>query len=148
MEFHNGTDNVYPNRFGENAKVMYGSCIYLITDVDADRVADYAVTYSAVAYLLKGEDKKQASIVPDKPDATGLIHFYKKDGNWAFVTHDEFDEKKGELPDVCFATRHPIAQFSEKSFADLKALQPQLTLAAEGDPQYFAKFTLAGDDED
>ena len=48
---------------------MYGSCIYLITDVEADKVSDYAVTYDAVAYLLKGDEKKLVSIVPDKPDA-------------------------------------------------------------------------------
>jgi len=63
------------------------------------------------------------SIVPDKPDATGLTHFFKKDGNWAFVTDDEYDEKKVDLPDLCFATRHPISNLSDKSFADLPALQ-------------------------
>ena len=86
FECHNGVDSVKPDRFGENAKAMYGKCIYMITDVNAEIVADYAVTYHAVAYLLKGEEKKRVSIVPDKPDATGLIHFYKKDGNWVFVT--------------------------------------------------------------
>lgn len=89
---------MFPNRFGANAKNMYGSCIYLITDVDAEKVTDYAVTYDSVAYLLKGDEKKSVSIVPEKPDAQGLIHFYKKDGSWVFVTQEEYEEKKGEIP--------------------------------------------------
>lgn len=98
MESYNGSEHVFPNRFGTNAKTMYGSCIYLITDVDAEKVSDYAVSYHSVAYLLKGEEKKTVSIVPEKPDAQGLIHFYKKDGNWVFVTQEEYEEKKGEIP--------------------------------------------------
>jgi len=45
MDYHNGEDTIYPNRFGENAKVLYGSCIHLITAIDANKVIDYACTY-------------------------------------------------------------------------------------------------------
>ena len=80
------------------------------------------MTYHSVAYLLKGDNKKQVSIVPDKPEAKGLIHFFKKDGSWNFVTEEEYEEKKGDLPRLCFATRTPIASFSDKTFPDLDAV--------------------------
>ena len=68
---------------------MYGETIYQIIDVDAEKVVDFACSYSAVAYLIGGDNKKPASFIPDKPDATGLIHFYKKEGSWNFVTEEE-----------------------------------------------------------
>ena len=103
------------DRFGGGSKAVYGNSIYLIADVDANKVIDYAVTRTSVAYLFEGQNKKSVSIVPDKPEATGLIHFYKKqDGNWAFVTAEEYIDKKDEIPDLCFACRHPIRNFSEK----------------------------------
>lgn len=132
------------NRFGEGAKAVYGNSIHLISDVNADELIDFALTRSCVAYLFKGEEKTPVSIVPDKPEATGLIHFHKKpDGNWAFITADEYEEKKGELPDLCFATRHPITGFSDKNFEDLTALlESGVDLAAEGEPQYCAKYFI------
>jgi len=88
------------------------------------------------------------SIVPEKPDASGLIHFYKKEGAWAFVTAEEYEEKKGDLPTLSFATRHSIENFSSKTFADLAALESQLTFSAEADaaPEYYSKYTISDDD--
>lgn len=90
-EMHNGNGWVHPNRFGTNAKAVYGSCIYQIVDVDANQVADYACTYDSVFYLMKGDEYNKKSIVPEKPEATGLIHFWKQqDGKWSFVTDEEY----------------------------------------------------------
>lgn len=105
------------------------------------------MTYDAVAYLITADDKPKISIVPEKPEASGLIHFYKKDGSWAFVTEEEYEEKKSELPKLSFATRHPISDFTSKTFADLVALESQMSFEADGEPQYYAKYTL-GESED
>lgn len=124
MEAHDGKNTVFPARFGENAKSICPH-IYQIVDIDANKIADYAVTYNSVAYLVRGDNKKPISIVPENPDATGIIHFYKKkeDASWVFVTEDDYEAKKEELPKLCFATRANISEFSEKKFADLEALE-------------------------
>lgn len=148
-ECSNNNKQVYPARFGENAKTMCPH-IYLIVDIDANKIADYAVTYDSVSYLVKGDNKKPISIVPDKPDATGLIHYYKnkEDGNWVFVTEDEYEAKKEDLPRLCFATRASISDFSEKKFVDLEALESQLTFESEGEPSYYAKFTIGASEDE
>ena len=58
---------------------MFKTCVYLITDVDADSVASFACTQDACFFVLKDNTKKPVSIIPEKPEAQGLIHFYKKD---------------------------------------------------------------------
>ena len=108
--------------FGSSAKKLAEGLIHQIVDIDADKVVDFACTYSAVAYLIGGDNKSPASFVPNKPNATGLIHFYKQEGSWKYVTEDEFEAKKAELPKLTYATRHSIQGFNDKVFADLEAL--------------------------
>ena len=127
---------------------MFENYIWEVTDVDANSVTDFAMGYRTIAYLIAGDNKSKMSIVPEKPEAKGLIHFFKKDGNWAFVTEDEYEEKKSELPKLSFASRHPISDFNSKTFADLAALESQLTFAADGEPQYYAKYTLGVSDDE
>ena len=68
---------------------------------------------------------------PENPEATGLMHFYrvdhptkildgKKAKMWKFVTAEQYEERKDELPDLCFATRHPIKALAQcaKNIAD------------------------------
>lgn len=76
-ETYNGDAHVWPNRFGTNAKAVYGECIHQIVDVDANMVASFACTHDSAFYLMKGDEDKKKSIIPEKPDATGLIHFWK-----------------------------------------------------------------------
>ena len=56
---------------------------------------------------------------PQNSNAAGLLHFYQEehpermiDGKkakvWKFLTEEQYEEKKDELPDVCFATHHYI----------------------------------------
>jgi len=93
------------------------------------------MTKASVAYILKAkETTKQKSIVPNNPDATGLIHFFKKDGNWEFVTQEEYETKKEQLPKLCFATRYPISDFSERNFPDLTVIENSVACDAQGEP--------------
>jgi hypothetical protein len=119
-EKHDGESTVFPDRFGLNAKAVYKSSVYLMTDVDADSVASFACTYDAVFFVMKDNSKKPVSIIPNKPEAAGLIHFYKEGDEWRYVEESEYEDKKGDLPPMCFATRSPIANFGEKHFMDLE----------------------------
>ena len=50
--------------------------------------------------------------LPDGRQTIGLLHFYRHNGQWIFVTEDELD--KVELPNVCFAIRYPIKDIENK----------------------------------
>ena len=70
----------------------------------------------------KTEEKPIPSIIPDKPKERGLIHFYRKDNQWHFLTQDEYHQKKATLPLLSFACRYPIAGFQEHQFPNLEEL--------------------------
>lgn len=58
------------------------------------------------------------------------------------MTEEELEAKKAELPKLSYATRHAIQDFNDKVFADLEALESNLAFADEGEPTYYAKYTL------
>jgi hypothetical protein len=68
--------------------------IYRFKTFDGKNIVDFACTYNAMAYLTASDNKKVDSIVPNKPTEKGLIHFYKKDGEWQYVTEGDFESKK------------------------------------------------------
>lgn len=86
----------------------------------------FACNYVSTSILIKNEPEKFVSVCPEKPEEAGLIHFYKKDDAWVFVTPDEYQDKKEEIPDLCFATRHAIKDLKEQDFPDLTALDTAL----------------------
>lgn len=88
---------------------------------------------------MKSDNKIPVSIIPDKPEAKGMIHFYKKDDEWKFVSQDEYEEKKGELPKLCFATHQSISDFKNRPWADLDSLAAQVDVS-DGEPYYFTKY--------
>lgn len=140
-------ETIFVNRFNQGTKALYGTCIHVYTEITPEKVADYALTKNVIAFIMKGETKKPVSIVPSKPDATGLIHFFKQGEKWEFVTEDEYEAKKNEIPQLSFASRHPIADFSQKTFADLNELQSGLEFEGEGEPTYYSRYT-SGNSED
>mmetsp|Transcript_21015 Transcript_21015/g.28267 ORF Transcript_21015/g.28267 Transcript_21015/m.28267 type:complete len:134 (+) Transcript_21015:3257-3658(+) len=66
--------------------------------------------------LIRPKKQVTTSIDPDHPEESGLIHFYQDgaDQSWKFVTPEQYEVKKNELPAVCFATRHPMVSFLER----------------------------------
>lgn len=112
-------------------------------------MADFACSDYSVAFVLKGGAKRPESFVPEKPDTVGLVHFYRKDKAWSFVTADEYEAKKDELPDVCFATHHPIKDFNSKEFPELESISfDTKDAAADAKPEYYAKFTVDSTDKE
>jgi hypothetical protein len=51
--------------------------------------------------------------------SNGMLHFYKVNGKWEYVTADEYEEKKSTLPDLCFVTKCPIEDLENKEWPDL-----------------------------
>lgn len=64
--------------------------------------------------IMAGDEKPVDDLYVHKlpsGDSIGLVHFYKKDdGSWIYLNEKQYDEakKEGTVPDVCFATKHPI----------------------------------------
>jgi len=54
--------------------------------VNASQIASFACTFDASYFVMKSDNKIPVSIIPDKPEAKGMIHFYKKDDEWKFVS--------------------------------------------------------------
>ena len=93
-------------------------------NLDGDRVNSFACTKYASFFLMGGK-KTETSMDPEKPEATGLTHFYceehpdkivegKKAKVWKFISEQEYEERKDSLPDLCFATRHLIKGLADK----------------------------------
>lgn len=61
----------------------------------------------------------------------GLLHFYKSGDEWKFVTPDEYESKKNDLPDLCFAIKCPIEDIAAKEWPDLEKLASEVIDAAD-----------------
>jgi len=99
-------------------KSAYKNFIWRL-EIDGSRVKAFAMSWNACFILLEPEKLDERSIDPEKPEATGLIHFYQKvnpDGQkgWHFITQESYQERHNELPDVCFATRHRMIPFLQR----------------------------------
>lgn len=90
-----------------------------------------------------GEKKKNPiSIIPDQPNATGITHFYKKDGQWCFMSEADWkdESKRSTLPSVCFATRHSISDFESRAWPDLDKIASRVQLDSQGSESYYCKY--------
>jgi len=91
--------------------------------------------YSCV--LLKGEqmpiENVSEHIIPESGIQKGFLHFYKQADKWHYVSQSEFEQKKHELPAVCFAMKYPIADLESKPFPNLDELLNQLDTEAQPD---------------
>jgi hypothetical protein len=72
--------------------------------------------------LGKEEEKSLEHSLPDGRKVKGLLHFYKKGDQWNYVTSDEYEQKKNELPALSFAMKYPVADLASKEWPDLEAL--------------------------
>ena len=108
--------------------------IIAFNDLD---IVDFSASRDHSIVIMAGEDKPSDNLYVHKlpgGDAIGLIHFYKNDDDsWTFLSEAQYDEavKTGTVPDVCFATKHPIKDIEkvvriEDAFPDLKELAKQL----------------------
>lgn len=77
---------------------------------------DFNGTKSATFFIIKNEIEVIPSIVENEPNNHGLTHFYfdEVSKEWEIVKQEDFEDKekgtsrKNKMPDLLFATRHPI----------------------------------------
>ena len=110
-------------------------------NIDGAAVTDFAMG-KAFSYFLLGDPKGETkSIHPKAPEEKGLIHFYQAEKEvegemvkeWKFLTPAEYEAQKANLPDLVFATRHPINWLTaklEKEAADAAAKAEEEAKAA------------------
>ena len=77
------------------------------------------MSLNASYFIFSAEKEERKSIDPENPDAVGLIHFYQEldqngDKKWKFLSAADYEAKKSELPNICFATHHPMASFLDR----------------------------------
>lgn len=54
------------------------------------------------------------------------MHFFKKGNDWVYIAQDEYEERKGELPDLSFAIKCPIEDIPKREWPDLDALAKEV----------------------
>mmetsp|Transcript_41597 Transcript_41597/g.63474 ORF Transcript_41597/g.63474 Transcript_41597/m.63474 type:complete len:255 (+) Transcript_41597:414-1178(+) len=64
--------------------------------------------------------------LPDGRTVSGLLHFFKKDGQWTYVSEEEVASGKATLPDLCLAIRCPIEDIPSLQWPDLDALAAEV----------------------
>jgi len=100
-------------------------------------IIDFSASRDHSMVIMAGEDKPTDNMYVHKlpgGEATGLIHFYKnEDDSWTFLSEQQYDAAlaAGTLPDICFATKHPIKDIekvvkTEGAFPDLKELAKEM----------------------
>lgn len=84
-----------------------------VTTFADTKILDFSCSEKASLVIIEGEAGKPAELLhkhslPNGVDCQGLLHLYKKDGKWIYVPWSEYEAKKSELPDLCFAIKCPI----------------------------------------
>jgi len=89
-------------------------------------VADFAAHDSSSLVIVTGSGSPANDlynhVLPDGSKSKGLLHFYKKGDKWEFLPSEQYEAKKADLPDICFAIKCPIADIASKDWPDLEAL--------------------------
>ena len=94
--------------------------------MDPDEVQAFPTNYFGFVVQKKKVPPKTVSIIPGNPDYQGLVHFYKKDGEWQFITAENYQKEKDTLPKLSFACRHTINGFKDKEWPDLTNLAQEI----------------------
>ena len=71
---------------GKDAKKLDGKYNIYKIDCKAEDVISFSCTRNSTNFVIAGEVINNTSIVPGKPDEQGLVHFYKQDNEWKFMT--------------------------------------------------------------
>ena len=119
------------------------------SSINHNDVVDFACTREATWVIMQKKVEPLPSIIPDKADYRGLVHFYKQGGQWRFIEEDDLEMEHGRLPDICFATRHPIKDWdrvSKEILPDLDELQKNADRSKKNARFRDVKTTLKNED--
>ena len=79
--------------------------------ISHEHIVSFACTRNSTIIVMQKNKYQLPSIDPAQSENRDLIHFYKTGNDWKFVTQSEYAMKKNTIPEICFATRHPIKNF-------------------------------------
>ena len=65
----------------ENCKHAIYKLDYKMSDV-----ISFSCGRCSTTFIIAGEKNTTPSIIPGKPNEEGLVHFYKKDNEWKFIS--------------------------------------------------------------
>jgi hypothetical protein len=98
--------------------------------VDRKVISFLAHDKDASVVLLDGDVQDNLGLyhhqLPGLKEATGLVHFYKTADKWTYLSQDEYQAKKAELPAISFVIRCPIKDIENKEWPDLDKLTKDL----------------------
>jgi hypothetical protein len=78
----------------------------VIQHFKGQNVVDFVAHDGCSMVIIGEQDDYLKHDLPDGRTLTGMLHFYKKDGKWVYVSEDE--SKTHEFPDICFAIKSPM----------------------------------------
>lgn len=98
-------------------------------------IQDFSASAKYSLVIIKGEEKPEVGLyeheLADGSKAKGILHFYKKEGKWHYVSQEDYEAKKDSLPDLCLAIKCPITDLEQKDFPDLEKLSKEVFAAAD-----------------
>jgi len=108
----------FSEEIGKEKKLIYGDNFWLIQKFSNSKrkIVDFNGTKYATFFIIKNVIEVIPSIVENEPNNHGLTHFYFDEvtKEWEIVKQEDFEDKekgtarKNKMPDLLFATRHPI----------------------------------------
>ena len=123
-----GGEDEFKSIYGDNFKL-----IQTFSDIPKE-IVDFAGSMQAMFVITQTKLTLPDSIVEDEPDNRDLIHFWKEqNGEWKVLKEDQIH---GDLPPICFATRHPI-----KNFKQVRDNLPALSINPRRDGVFRGIFT-------
>ena len=110
--------------FGKGFERVYGDANFfkIGPQISHEKVISFSCTIEATFILTLDEQKiKKPSVDPDHPDDRELIHFYKTGNDWKFFHQEDYNDivKKNTIPEICFATRHPVKNLDLPNLEDI-----------------------------
>ena len=97
--------------------------IHHLTDLEELEVIDCAVGHNSNLFIIGPPVEDQGKHLGNYE---GLTHCYKKDGKWVVIEEKDYEAKKAELPDVCFALINPQKNLDCIKWPDLDIFKDQL----------------------
>jgi len=108
---------------------------------DDRKVLDILAHQQMGSMVVLGEpdqtNSKLHHALPQDKFETGLLHFFKKDDKWNFVTETELESKKKDLPALSFAIKNPIKNIESLEWPDLDKLSKEILDKDQADQTEF-----------
>lgn len=136
----------------EDNRSSYGSIP--LTHFDNFSIDSFFCTYSSSFFYIEGEDLPSDNVgihhgytcdVTQQCPVVGTMHFYKDGEGWHFLSKEGYEQKKNELPNICYATKYYIEDIQGKTWPEVNASELLEESKDHFEPSYLASVEV--DDE-